>query len=135
MNQKAETKRQTMLRNMTLVGFVILVFFVFYFYLSFRQKKYINLQLRLKNRKIQKYYTELEEQKLIVETNNSKLQQLLLDKELLFKEVHHRVKNNLQIISSLLNLQSNTISDQFTLVALKQSQSRINTMAILHNKL
>jgi two-component sensor histidine kinase len=135
LNQKAEIKRQTMLRNMILVGFVILVFLAFYFYISFRNKRSINLQLRLKNRKIQKFYNELEDQKKIVEANNSKLQKLLLDKELLFREVHHRVKNNLQIISSLLNLQSNTISDQATLIALKQSQSRINTMAILHNKL
>lgn len=57
------------------------------------------------------------------------------ENELLLKEVHHRVKNNLQIISSMLNLQFNSIDDPRVLEALAKSKARINSMAIIHTKI
>jgi len=59
----------------------------------------------------------------------------VLEKENLLKEVHHRVKNNLQIISSLLNLQSKHTQSESAIVSLKQSQHRINSMAMIHEML
>ncbi len=64
-----------------------------------------------------------------------KLKNSLKEKNILLQEIHHRVKNNMQIISSLLNLQSTYINEEGTLNVLKESQSRIKAMALVHEKL
>jgi two-component sensor histidine kinase len=59
----------------------------------------------------------------------------LAEKETMLREIHHRVKNNLQIISSLLSLQINKITDPRTIEALKDSQTRVLSMALVHEHL
>jgi len=61
--------------------------------------------------------------------------QLVHDKELLLREIHHRVKNNLEVVSSLLALQSAQIGDEGTRDAMQESQNRVQSIGIVHQKL
>lgn len=62
----------------------------------------------------------------------AKLRALVEDKQMLIREVHHRVKNNLQVISSLLKLQAESMSDDTIRTALMASHGRVSSMAMVH---
>lgn len=67
--------------------------------------------------------------------NEERISQSLKEKEVLLKEVHHRVKNNMQVISSILNLQSSYVKDEYAFNLLKECQNRVKTMAFIHESL
>ncbi|MBC7828892.1 MAG: sensor histidine kinase [Chitinophagaceae bacterium] len=73
-------------------------------------------------------YKKQKRKSSIIEKQGNELQTLM-------KEIHHRVKNNLQVISSLLDLQSQTIGDKQAAEAIKESRNRVQTMALIHQDL
>ncbi|MET0637753.1 MAG: sensor histidine kinase [Chitinophagaceae bacterium] len=112
--EKANSVRAGIVRNLTIAGgFAILIIAA----LLYRQSL-----LRKRNN-------------LVVTGKNEQLQQLLADKEWLLKEVHHRVKNNLQIIMSLLDSQSEYITNDAALAAIEDNLRRVHAMALIHQKL
>lgn len=70
-----------------------------------------------------------------IKAQNTLIGKTLREKDMLMNEIHHRVKNNLQVVSSLLNLQSRYIKDEAALEAIKDGKNRVESMAILHRNL
>lgn len=86
---------------------------------------------RLKQRSVK----ALARQQKEITDKNISLQRLVEEKEWLIKEVHHRVKNNLQIVMSLLNTQSNFLESEAALAAIRDSAHRMQSISLIHQKL
>jgi two-component sensor histidine kinase len=80
-------------------------------------------------------YRQKSKTNAILEHKNKQITEMLQEKELLLREIHHRVKNNLQVVSSLLNLQSNYITDDIALEAINDGKNRVLSMALIHQNL
>jgi two-component sensor histidine kinase len=103
--------------NLAVIGTLILIIMI-----------YASHNNKIKDRALKAINKELIKQnKEIIEQRNHA--------EILLKEVHHRVKNNLQVISSLLSLQQNTIKDKKVLASLVDSKTRIEAIALIHQNL
>ncbi|CAN5718469.1 hypothetical protein BH10BAC2_BH10BAC2_17580 [soil metagenome] len=97
-------------------------------YRNNRNKQKANLALQDKNDKIERTVSELNTAQASLLARNA-------ENELLLKEIHHRVKNNLEVVSSLLALQSNQIEDENTREAMLEGQNRVQSIGIVHQKL
>lgn len=78
---------------------------------------------------------KLEKLEIQISNRTVELQEALIDKEILLKEVHHRVKNNLQVISGLLQLQKNEVKDENLIRVLSEGQSRLSSIALIHKNI
>ena len=103
-----------------------------YFYYLYRQKRNENKRLA---KKVEEQTANLLNEKIELEKSNIIILKQNKQKDSLVQEVHHRVKNNLQVISSILNLQSSFVTDENTLGILQESRNRIRSMAIIHENL
>ncbi|MBK7289194.1 MAG: tetratricopeptide repeat protein [Chitinophagaceae bacterium] len=82
-----------------------------------------------------KAFTSNRKKKEQLAAQNTIIEKSLKEKEILMKEIHHRVKNNLQVVSSLLKLQSHYIKDEQAQEAVKDSRNRVQSMALIHQNL
>lgn len=80
-------------------------------------------------------YSRRKKNEEILSQKNSTITKALNNNELLLKEIHHRVKNNLQVVSSILSLQSRQIEDKSAKKVIKAGQDRIRSMALIHQNL
>jgi two-component sensor histidine kinase len=80
-------------------------------------------------------YEKLQARYEEIKHKNQLLQQLLTEKECLLKEIHHRVKNNLQVVMSLLESQADSLQDKAALSAIQESQHRVQAIVLIHQKL
>jgi two-component sensor histidine kinase len=112
--EKANLEQARLVKNLTLAGIAAVLIIAG---LLYRQS-----HLRRKNNKV-------------VTQKNVQLEQLLTDKEWLLKEIHHRVKNNLQMVMSLLNSQAVYINNDAAFTAIQDSKRRVYAMSLIHQKL
>ncbi|TAI48648.1 tetratricopeptide repeat protein [Flagellimonas allohymeniacidonis] len=80
------------------------------------------------------YLKSIKNQRLIAEQKHI-IENALVEKDSLLKEIHHRVKNNLQMVSSLLSLQTKNTRSKSAIEALEEGKSRVKAMALIHQKL
>ncbi|HEU5165357.1 MAG TPA: sensor histidine kinase [Chitinophagaceae bacterium] len=112
--QQATLRQSNFMKKVTLAGIVVMLIVTVLIYTQYRNKQRSN--------------------KMINEKNLT-LEQLVKEKEWLVKEIHHRVKNNFHIVASLLEIQSSYLKNKEALSAIKESQHRIHSMSIIHQKL
>jgi len=119
--QQEQVGKSRILRNMMVAGLLVLLLLIGLVYNRYRFKQQKNRQLEAKQKEI----TE----------KNHQLERLLTENEWLLREVHHRVKNNLQVIISLLKSQSDFLHDKTALAAVVESEHRVYAMSLIHQKL
>ncbi|MEK8179829.1 histidine kinase dimerization/phosphoacceptor domain -containing protein [Flavobacterium buctense] len=120
-NQEKELIQKSNLQIFFIVALGLCAISLLLFYRNVRLKQRSNLKLAAVNH-------ELEDKNELLDKRNA-------ENELLLKEIHHRVKNNLEVVSSLLALQSAQIDDPNTKDAMAESQNRVNSIGIVHQKL
>jgi two-component sensor histidine kinase len=119
--EQGRLESKKMIGNLALGGLALLLILLGVLYNRYQLKKR-NISL-------------LQEKHKEISTKNITLEQLLHDNEWLLREVHHRVKNNLQIVMSLLHSQSAYLKDEVALHAVMDSQHRVQAMSLIHQKL
>jgi two-component sensor histidine kinase len=126
--QKTNIEQERLTRNLIIAGAALLALLLALNYNRYRLKQRINKQLQLQQNEISQKNRTLTN---LVEEKDG----LLEEKEWLMKEIHHRVKNNLQIVISLLNTQSNFITNDVAFNAIRESQHRMQSISLIHQKL
>jgi two-component sensor histidine kinase len=126
--QKSQLEQAGLIRNLVIGGIVLLAILLGVIFNRFQIKKRSNVQLEAKQLVINKKNESLQ---VLVDDKDK----LLKEREWLLKEIHHRVKNNLQIVISLLNTQSAYLNNDIALDAIRESQNRMHSISLIHQKL
>lgn len=120
LQKQAQIDNSRKLIYLVITGLALALLLALAFYRNYKNTQKANRIIALQKK-------ETEEKKIIIENS-------LVEKETLLKEIHHRVKNNLQIISSLLNLQANQTDDENLKRIMAEAKNRISSMALIHQK-
>lgn len=112
--QQGSLRQSNLIRDTTFAGIILLSVIIGLLYNKFRHKQKSNK---------------------VITHKNTALEHLVTEKEWLLKEVHHRVKNNLQIMISLLNTQSKYLTNEEAVAAVTESRHRMQAMSLIHQKL
>ena len=112
--QRNSLEQEKLVRKFTIAGAALLCVIMGLLYRQYRRKQQNNKVMLQKNEQLQHFLNE---------------------KEWLVKEIHHRVKNNFHIVASLLEIQTSYLKNKEALSAIKESQHRIHSMSIIHQKL
>lgn len=119
-----------------IINFACATFFIimltFYF---LNNNNRVNELLKLKNEELVQQQNQLKEDNIIRKEAEETAKLSLKEREVLLSEIHHRVKNNLAVVTGLMELQSAYITDEKTLAVIKESQNRVKSIALLHEKL
>ncbi|MFD1604362.1 sensor histidine kinase [Flavobacterium artemisiae] len=119
--QQNKLKSEAFLRNSMIISLVLLLIILGLLYKSFVFKKKTNLVLETQQNEIHQ--------------KNNTLQNLVIEKEWLLREIHHRVKNNLHMVVGLLASQAEFLKNEEAIKAINESQNRIQSMSLIHQKL
>jgi len=120
-NQLSRIESANFVRNTTLLGLIIMTMCIFLMYRGYRLNQKANIALNA--------------QKLEINIKNESLQHLVSEKEWLLKEIHHRVKNNLHMVSGLLASQGEYLKGEEAVQAISESQRRVEAMSMIHQRL
>jgi len=126
--QESDLHQARTVRNVIIASAVMLAIISILIYSRYRVKKRLSEELARQRE-------EIRQKNLSLEVLISDKDKLLDEKEWLVKEVHHRVKNNLQMVISLLNSQSHYLSNHDAVAAIQQSQRRMHAMSLIHQRL
>ncbi|QHS61122.1 sensor histidine kinase [Chitinophaga agri] len=126
--QTTALQKTQLTRNVIIGGVLMLAVCLFLGYNRYQLKLRSNHQLKVKQQEVREQHTSLQ---LLLE----KQKKLLQEKEYLVQEIHHRVKDNLEIVMSLLKTQSGFLRDEAALKAISESRSRMQAIYLIHQKL
>ncbi|MCD4746931.1 MAG: tetratricopeptide repeat protein [Bacteroidales bacterium] len=119
--------------SITIVGLGLIL--VIIIYSRYRAKQKANVLLAEQKEQLKKFNTELIAKNELISGQKQEIEKRVKEKEIMLRELHHRVKNNMQVIYSMLSIQSRRLKDPDAINAIKDNIHRVWAMALIHHKL